>query len=71
MIAPKDVEVIARVYRIRRLLARHEVAAESTFQILRGIGVTQQEVLEISESEDRRRKDLLSQIFQLEREVSK
>jgi hypothetical protein len=66
MIAQQDAEIIRRVYRIRRLLTSHEKAAEETFRLAGG---TREEILVITEDENRRRKNLLSQIANLESQL--
>lgn len=69
MITPKDIETIRGVYRIRRLLCPHDEAAESTYHLVEGFGVTRERVLEIVEAEESRRKEILAQIRQLEAEI--
>jgi hypothetical protein len=58
----KDIDLIGRVYRIRRLLTTHEAAAESTYKIVCGMGVSHQQVLEISDAENRRKKLTLDEL---------
>ena len=72
MISASDVELIKRVYRLRRLLtSSHEAAATSTYEIVRGIGVTKEQVLEIAAAEDQRRRELMRASWAAAQELSK
>jgi hypothetical protein len=64
-------ERIRRIYRLRRLLATHEVAVMSTFKICRDSGLTQEEVREICVSEDQRRRELMQTLDATMRELAK
>jgi hypothetical protein len=71
MMITSNEELIRRIYRFRRLLATHKVAAESTFQIVRNLGVTQQQVQEICAAEDQHRRELMQTLGATMRELSK
>lgn len=64
-------ELIRRIYRLRRLLAAHEVAVTSTFEICRDSGVTQEQVRELCAAEDRRRRQLMQTLDATMRELAK
>jgi hypothetical protein len=67
----QDSESIRRVYRLRRLLASHEEAARSTYSIVKVIGVTEEQVLSTCDEENQRRQQILTQIHELECELSR
>jgi hypothetical protein len=71
MITAKDFDTIRGVYRIRRLLVSREQAAKSTYVIVESFGLTKQQFLDIVETEEQRRKEMLAQIRQLELEMTK
>jgi hypothetical protein len=71
LITASDVELIRRIYRLRRLLASPEIAVTSTYEICRDMGVTQQQVREICAAEDQRRRELMQTLDATMRELSK
>jgi hypothetical protein len=54
----QGIETIRRVYRIRRLLASHQVAMEDTVRLTQCFGA-REEIVAIVESENKRRSELL------------
>jgi hypothetical protein len=70
MINQKDAEIVKGIYRLRRLLVPAAVAAESTFEICASIGVTKEEVFEITAAEDQRRTALLAERARIEKELA-
>ena len=59
LISVSDVDLIKRIYRLRRLLASPEVAVTSTYELVRDMGVTKEQVREICAAEDQRRRELM------------
>lgn len=72
MIETSDRETIRRIYRLRRLLATHEDAIESTFKLCGAtFGASQEEVTAIALEEDQRRAKLIAQSWAAAQDLAK
>lgn len=65
-----NLDTVRSVYRLQRILCSPEESAETTFKLCAGFGVTKQQVLDLVEAEESRRKEILAQMRQLQEEMN-
>lgn len=58
-----ELEMIKRIYRLRRLLVSRNVAVENVLQLCACFKVSREQLLEIASSEDQRRSELVRTLW--------